>query len=207
MTALENLLTAIRKYEAPKGYGQIYGGMKGVPPGTNVAVMKLRSVRALQDIALKAGSKSSAVGGYQFIKKTLIRVMADLKLTGDEMFASALQDRMAIHLMNGRGYQKYMAGSISAEAFCNNLAMEWASLPVVTVCRGQNRIVQPGETFYAGDGLNRAHHKPETILALVRALKDVAPVPKPVVIPPAPEVPAYKPEPSGFWAWINGLFA
>lgn len=218
--ALKNLLDVIRSKEAPRGYGQIYGGAKGVSLATDVSKMKLRDVRALQDKMLKAGSASSAVGGYQFIKKTLIATMAQMKLTGDEYWTPGLQDQMAVHLMNGRGLQSYLAGRINAVEFANNLAKEWASLPVVSRIKGATRMVNPGETYYAGDGLNKAHHDPKAILKLVEALSDAhwiqqesdqaIPASPPDVepLPPAaPPKPAYRPSIQLVMAVLAGIAA
>lgn len=212
--ALKILLDTIRKHEAPKGYGQIYGGAKGVPKDTDVSKLTLAGVLSLQQRMLAAGSASSACGGYQFIRKTLIATIAQMGLKGTELWDADLQDLMAIHLMENRGLSKYMAGQISLETFCNNLAREWASLPVVTRIKGQKRIVEPGETYYAGDGLNRAHHNPAAIMGLVDALKStekpvqpIPPVPAPMAPEPAP-LPA-TPSPAAvahgsWWAWLFG---
>lgn len=216
--AIKHLLDVIRTKEAPKGYGQIYGGAKGVPRDTDVSKLTLSGVLDLQDRMLAAGSASTACGGYQFIRKTLIATMRAMGLTGSELWDIALQDRMAMHLMKGRGLDKYLAGLIGAEEFCNNLAREWASLPVVTRIKGQKRMVEPGETFYAGDGLNKAHHDPKAILALVRALRQAGPNPavKPVEAspvaeapkapPPAPKPVAPAPAPPRKQTWLEWLF-
>lgn len=170
--AMQKLLAAIRSKEAPKGYGQIYGGAK--PPSVrliNCSTYTVDGVLVLQARMLRAGSKSTACAGYQFIRRTLNGVKIGMKLTGKEVMTPELQDRMAIYLMQQRGLYSYMAGGLSAEAFANNLAKEWASVPVVTRIKGQKRVVNPGETFYAGDGLNKAHHDPVKFLALVKALR------------------------------------
>lgn len=202
MTALNDLLAAIRKHEAPKGYGQIYGGAKGVPKGTDVTAMTLNQVLAMQRAMVKAGSASTASGGYQFIRKTLERTIDEMGLSGDQVWTPELQDRMAVHLMEGRGLSKYLSGTLSAEAFANNLAMEWASLPVVTAIKGaRGRILAPGQSYYAGDGLNKAFHKPDVIMGMVKALRapanaglpteaDKTDLPAGVQIPsPAPQQP------------------
>ena len=196
--ALKALLDVIRKHEAPKGYGQIYGGAKGVPKDTDVSKMTLNGVLAFQRRMLDGKSASTACGGYQFLRKTLMATIAQMGLKGSELWDADLQDRMAVHLMNNRGLGKYMTGQISRDTFCNNLAKEWASLPVVTAIKGASRMLVPGQSYYAGDGLNKAFHKPVVILALVEALKTtekpVQPVPhipapmaqQPLPTPPAP---------------------
>jgi muramidase (phage lysozyme) len=208
--ALTNLLAAIRKHEAPKGYGQIYGGAKGVSKSTDVSIMTLKGVQDLQAKMVKAGSASTACGGYQFIRKTLALTIAEMGLTGKEIWTPALQDRMAVHLLEKRGLSKFLAGKISRETFANNLAMEWASLPVVTPINGK----RVGQSYYAGDGLNKSHHKPAAILALVDALKaaptPARPAPTPVpaeepVAEPSPPTPATEPR-KGFWARLKSWF-
>ena len=189
MANLKPLLEAIRKHEAPKGYGQIYSGATGVSKATDVSKLTLDEVLALQKRMLVAGSASTACGGYQFIRKTLLATISQMGLKGSEVWSPELQDRMAIHLMMGRGLGKYLDGRMSREDFANNLAKEWASLPVVTRIKGQKRMVNPGESYYAGDGLNRAFHKPEAILKLVDALKGSQMPAQPDPAMPAPDTP------------------
>lgn len=191
--SLKALLDAIGKHEAPKGYGQIYGGAKGVPKDTDVSKLTLDGVLSLQSRMLAAKSASTACGRYQFLKKTLMATMAQMGLKGSELWNADLQDRMAVHLMQNRGLGKYLSGQISREAFANNLAKEWASLPVVTAMRGASRDLVPGQSYYAGDGLNKAFHKPEAILKLVDALKGAEMPVQPDPALPAPDTPAPKP--------------
>lgn len=190
--ALIALLAAIRQYEGgpgAKGYGTVYGGS---PVKADVSKMTLDQVLEFQGEMKRAKSRSTACGGYQFIRDTLLATIRQMKLTGEETWTPELQDRMAVHLMEGRGLSRFMAGTIGPDTFANNLAMEWASLPVVTRIKGAHRIVQPGETYFADDGLNKAHHDPAVILALVRALKTGAVV----TVPPAPPPDVPKPEPA-----------
>lgn len=213
---LNNLLDLIGSKEAPKGYGQIYSGAKGVSLSTDVSRMTLDEVLAFQKRMLNGGSASTACGRYQFLRKTLLATISQMGLTGKEVWNRELQDRMAVHLMKGRKLDDYMAGRISAETFANNLAKEWASLPVVTAVRGsQGFVLKPGQSYYAGDGLNKAHHSPEIVLAFVRAVRKPAAPPAPVPLPP--DIPAPEPQPpataqpepakKGWWAWLRGLFS
>ena len=191
MTNLKPILTAIRKHEAPKGYGQIYGGAKGVSKSVDVSKLTLNEVLSLQSRMLAAGSASTASGGYQFIRKTLLATISQMGLKGSEVWSPELQDRMAIHLMKGRGLDKFLSGSISIEDFANNLSMEWASLPVVKSSYNVGSsfyLKKVGQSYYAGDGLNKSHHKPAEILALLDALRrpvDGVPV-LPAPTPPEP---------------------
>lgn len=208
-SALNNLLAAIRKYEGGT-YGQIYGGAKGVGKvsAIDVSIMTLRGVQGLQARMLKGKSVSTACGGYQFIRKTLALTILEMNLTGKEIWTPNLQDQMAIHLLQKRGLNSFLLGKMTRTDFANRLAMEWASLPVVTPINGK----KVGQSYYAGDGLNKSHHKPADILALVDALRVTQPAPpapvpvEPVIIEPQP-LPPVTPAPTGLWAWLKSLFA
>lgn len=135
---------------------------------------------------------SSAAGAGQFMRDTLDtpKSAADLKgqmgISGDELFSPDLQDRMAYHLLKRRGYDKFMAGTMSLTAFAKALAQEWASFPVLATTEGAHRKVARGETYYAGDRLNRALVPPtdiEKLLTEAKAMKGhaaPAPVREPV---------------------------
>jgi len=207
------LLTAVRAHEAPNGYGQVYSGSR---LSGDVSKMTLDGVLNFQTQMLAKGSKSTACGGYQFLRKTLKSTIQEMGLKGTEKWTPELQDRMAVYLMQKRGLGEYLDGKLSAEDFANNLAKEWASLPVVTAIRGQLRTLKPGQSYYAGDGLNKAFHKPETILALVKDIKppsvDIKTPQTPVSAPEAPKVaqeevkpPVAVPEPVKV-SWLGRLF-
>lgn len=120
------------------------------------------------------GTKSSATGRYQFMKATLVGetrkgkfypgLKQEMGLSGSERFTPELQDRMAMHLLNRRGYSKWARGEISATQFANNLALEWASLPNITAQNGR----PAGVSAYAGDGLNKSLVRPSAVLAALR---------------------------------------
>lgn len=180
--AMKSLLNAIGSKEAPKGYNQIYSRAEKIVGKPKLTDMTLTQIRALQNRMIKGGSASSAVGRYQFLRKTLDATRAEMKIAGTAVWTPDLQDRMAVHLMKGRGLNQYLAGDMSRTTFANNLAKEWASLPVVTPINGK----RPGQSYYAGDGLNKAFHDPADILRLVDALK---PSPQPL-LSPEPSEPA-----------------
>lgn len=214
--AISALLTAIRSKEAPKGYGQVYSGAPGAK-NVNVSVMTLDGVLAWQAMVKKKGTKSTAAGAYQFINATLKATIAEMGLKGSEKWTPELQDKMAVYLMQKRGFGEYLDGKITAEQFANNLAKEWASLPVVTEIQGQKRKVKPGQSYYSGDGLNKAHHDPKAILALVKAIKapekpvqDVSPAPAAVSaydVKPPPEVKSEAPTRLGWLDRIRRIWA
>lgn len=79
--------------------------------------------------SMSRGTASSATGRYQFMAATLKGLQKEMGIPGDAKFTPELQDRMAIHLLERRGYSQWKAGEITDAQFANNLALEWAALP------------------------------------------------------------------------------
>lgn len=173
-------------------YDVVWGGIKKADRPAKLSAMTIGQVLAWQD-SIDAKYQSEAAGRYQIMEDTLRGLYAEAGMTTADLFDKAGQDRLATALLNRRGLSRYLAGTITAEAFANNLAKEWASLPVVS---GPNR----GRSYYAGDGLNAALVAVEPFMAAVAAIKAA---PKPVAASPAP-VSAVKP---GFWAAIIAIIA
>lgn len=106
---------------------------------------------------------SSAAGAPQFIRKTLRGLIAELGLLGSQRFTQDLQDRLAYHLLKRRGYEKFMSGRMSKTEFAKQLACEWASFPVLKGTQGQKCYVARGQSYYAGDRLNKALVEPRAV--------------------------------------------
>lgn len=157
--ALKNL---IGHHESGNDYNRIYGsGVKRIP----LTEMTVNEVLAWQDKYVADGSRSSAAGKYQIIRGTLRELKAELNLTGNEKFDAQMQDRMFEKLAERRGLGAFQQGRISEATFMRNLSQEWASLPKDN----------SGLSYYHGDGLNRAHATPRSVvLALQEARLDTA---------------------------------
>lgn len=140
---------------------------------------------------------SSASGAYQFMLATLKELEVKLGLTGTEIFNANLQDRLGYELLKRRGYKAWVEARDSTDSFMIGLAKEWASFPVPSRMRGAHRTVERGQSYYAGDGVNKALVGPDVVWLACEAareativLPDQTPVPKPEVpMEPAPEVP------------------
>ncbi len=78
------------------------------------------------------GTSSSATGRYQFMADTMAGLKKEMGLSGREAFTPELQDRMALKLLERRGYREWSTGRLGDEEFANRLAQEWASLPNLT---------------------------------------------------------------------------
>jgi muramidase (phage lysozyme) len=149
------ILDLIGRAEAPQGYNQIFGRNRFAP----LDQMTVAQVLQMQRQMVSRGSPSSAVGRYQFIRKTLAGLVDKLKIDPSEKFTPELQDRLAMALLEQRGLSRFLNGQISARRFQQNLSMEWAGLPSLN-----------GRSYYAGDGLNKAT---VSTSQLVRALEQL----------------------------------
>lgn len=170
------LLDFIGGIEAPRGYGTIYGN-KQHKLSKPLVEMTLAEVLAAQP-GWSKNHGSSAAGRYQFMRATLQGLIKELGLSTTQKLDANLQDRLGYHLLKRRGYDEFVAGRIGNIEFGKRLAQEWASLPVLASVKGQKRQVTRGQSYYAGDGLNKslvAPEKVETVLALVKGASKPAP--------------------------------
>ena len=138
---------------------------------------------------------SSATGAYQFMHATLKDLKAKVPLTGNEIFSSELQTRFGFVLLQRRGYSAWIDGKSTTDTFMIGLAKEWASFPVPSRMKGAHRVVERGQSYYAGDGVNMALVSPDKVWLACEAARD-AKVPPPESEPPPPK-PEGPPEGSG----------
>lgn len=202
------LLDFIYRTETGKGppecYEVIFGNRQSVleKPLTTMTLDEVEAAQATWSSkawAAKFKSKvaSSAAGAAQFMRntldapKTLRDIEGEMGLTGREKFNPNLQDRMAYHLLKRRGFIEFMAGKLTMPQFGNRLAMEWASFPVLSSIKGdKGRMLKRGETYYAGDGINKVLTKPEDVEAILRKARATGMEFPDVPSPPAEQPPA-----------------
>ena len=151
------VLDLIGRYESRGDYDIVYGGIPKAQRPEKLTAMTIDQVIAWQKQVVAAGAASSAAGKYQIIRKTLEASIAALRMSGARLFDKATQDQLAMHLLRGRGMQRFLDGQIDVDDMALGLAKEWASLPVPRDMKGQSRQVKAGQSYYAGDGLNKAH--------------------------------------------------
>lgn len=180
--------------ENRSGYDVIYGfNQRHLPkPVTQMSVDEVLA----QQASWSSRFGSSATGAYQFMRATLGDLKRELGLRGGQIMDPNLQDRLAYHLLKRRGYEQFVAGSIDRTEFGKRLAMEWASFPVLAAVRGQHQQLARGQSYYAGDRLNKALVSPERLEAvideaLVLARAPVSPPvplprPEPIIVDPVP---------------------
>ena len=99
------------------------------------------------------GKNMKAAGKWQIMPNTLRGLKKSMNLTGDELFTPEMQDRMAFELaMNRKGYRQF-ANATGAEKLAlmgaaqNDLAKEWASMPMANDAEGMNRLKQLRSKF------------------------------------------------------------
>jgi len=184
-----------------------------------VTKMTIGEVLASQKIQRNwAKPASSATGAPQFMYNTLIGLKKELGLRMGQVFDGNLQDRLAYHLLKRRGYLQYMDGSISRSEFGKRLAMEWASFPVLENTQGAHRKLVRGQSYYAGDSLNKSLTSPATVEKILDSLKfgnfpaevAVADEPAPTKKPTTPGTGAVVVVTFGvvlgtFWEWFSNL--
>lgn len=177
MPNLEPLKALIARFESKGNYNIVYGGIPERyrpeqhlgKPVTQCSIDEILGWQAYVT-SNQVGAVSSAAGKWQVIRKTLIEFAPKAGLKGDDLFDPENQDRIFEVLLERRGYAAFLAGHLSEADFANNIAKEWAAMPVVTHVKGAHREVAPGECYYSGDEINKALVAPETFLEAIRAI-------------------------------------
>ena len=156
------LLDVIASGESGKaGYDAVYSGSK-IKPNKPISTMTIGEVIKYQKDSVRAGSKSSAVGRYQFIRKTLEATCKRLGLSENDLFNAENQDRCAIDLLNANktnGLNSWLSGKGSDGGLQNWISSQWASVKNTS-----------GRGTYDGDGLN--HAGIGSIIAYAKQVKD-----------------------------------
>lgn len=159
---------AVKAQGVESAYDVVWSGIRKEDRPKKLSAMTIGRVLWWQDL-IDSRYQSEAAGKYQIMEDTL----RTLDIDETALFDAAMQDQLALQLLDRRGWSKVEAGLMTPEAFGNALAKEWASFPVIT---GPKR----GRSYYDGDGLNSAHTTPEAVMAAIRAsLAPAAPEPLP----------------------------
>lgn len=175
-TAVTPLLDFIGNKES-EGYDDISGLVsRSRYPTKPLTQMTIQEVLNWQE-SIDRFQNSEASGRYQIMEDTLRGYNNDRSsgpgnplytragLSASDLFSPENQDKMAIELLRGRGLDKYLSGELSREQFANNLASEWAALPVVTG-------VNAGRSVYEGDRAgNRALTTVQEFLSVLDQIK------------------------------------
>ncbi|WP_299083405.1 hypothetical protein [uncultured Ruegeria sp.] len=151
-----DLLRFIRHFEARGSYDIFYADIRQPPPKP-LTQMTVGEVLIWQG-SLK-GTRSTAAGGYQFIRGTLADLVQRHNIPRSARFDQNLQDRLARHLIDDCAG----ARARGTTAFGNCLAEIWAALPLLSG-------PQKGRSAYHGIAGNRALTTPENFTAVLQGL-------------------------------------
>lgn len=164
-TAYAPLLTLIAEGESRGNYNAHFGNANNQT--LQFTRMSIAEVLEWQRQFVQDGYPSNAVGRYQIIRPTLVGLVEELKLDTSQPFSPTLQDKLAITLMERRGSISYIKRELSTEEFAHNLSKEWAALPQIT---GEHSA----ESYYSGDGLNKALIDTASVVRAVETFKTLA---------------------------------
>ena len=144
------ILDLIAKYEAVGGsYDSIY------PSRTKPGLSKMTIAEADSWQASTASSRGSAAAGrYQFMN--IKHQAAYAGIGSDAIFSPENQDKMAIALIEKKRKVTYDLMQKNPDEAMIRLGMEWAALPMPKAMRGHKGMVNAGQSYYAGDGKNKA---------------------------------------------------
>ena len=127
-----------------------YNTMAGGGNKKQLTSMTINEVLQYQN---SRGANMKAAGKWQIMPNTLRGLKKSMNLTGEELFTPEMQDRMAFELaMNRKGYRQF-ANATGAEKLAlmgaaqNDLAKEWASMPMANDAEGMHRLKQLRSKF------------------------------------------------------------
>lgn len=123
------------------GYDAVQHGAR-IRPSKRPTEMTIAEIDAWIDAT---PGQPHAIGKYQFIPKTLRRLVRLLDIPATTRFEPRVQDLLADQLLREAGIQRAVRGEIGRHMFMNNLARIWAGLPTSN-----------GRSYYHGYAGNRA---------------------------------------------------
>lgn len=123
---MEQLRGLIRNAESRRdGYDAVQHGARIKPPQPPTRMTLAQIDRWIDDTP----RQPHAIGKYQFIPKTLRRLVQAQNLPPDTRFSPAIQDQLADQLLAEAGLRRFLRGELSRHGFMNNLAKIWAGFP------------------------------------------------------------------------------
>ncbi|WP_271784928.1 DUF4280 domain-containing protein [Aquimarina algiphila] len=153
---------------------QTKGGLKEI---SNLTIVKMK----ISEVQIKQKNRDIfAVGRYQLIPKTLTAAISSLNLDVSKNLDEEMQDKIFDeYLIDKKRPQiiAYLEGNGSVNDAMYAAAKEWASIGVekgkkisnIKVKENGKEVLKSrvatkgGESYYSGDGLNKAHITPEQI--------------------------------------------
>ena len=136
-----DLLNFIARYESGGDYNIMVGGKRG-----NLTSMTVGNILDMQKNMISRGHESTAIGRYQYIRKTLANTAAQMGMdVNSTKFDEKTQDALAIQTLRTIGLEDWLSGKLDDGTFLNKVARIWAGIPKTS-----------GGSAHAGVGSNKA---------------------------------------------------
>ena len=157
----QEILDTIYKYESDGNFNRWVSGFKG-SPNQDLTKMSVSEVLEAQLRSVRNGG-GSAAGAGQVIHPTLMGLLKNGVVNAEDQFNEDTQNNRSrrnpptrCHLLEQRGYSKWVNGDLSTQKFGNNIAKEWAAMPLLEDTYKGAKQVNRGSSYHAGVGDNQA---------------------------------------------------
>lgn len=168
--ALGNLIGKAESSDDYSAYNFVENGKMRSRYKTDLTEWNLREILQSQK-----EKKMYAIGRYQLLQTTLEEAIKALRLSLDHLFNEGVQDYIFDGYLITRkrpAIMTYIEGAGDYKQCRLGLAREWASMPVLPGTTLHNgSIAKGGESYYAGDGRNKAHITDREISEALEATK------------------------------------
>lgn len=157
---LLDLIASVESSTDRKNNG--YDAQNGAPGGVRPGLSQM----TIGEIARTAPGAS---GRYQQMPQYLLGRAKAAGFNENTVFSPAVQDALAIKLIEGRGGNSWLAGKMSTEQFMQGLANEWAALPNAYgrfSYRGQGSSLRPEKVKSTLDMVKKSSEVPSTAGAI-----------------------------------------
>jgi len=124
---IDGLLSLIGSAEAGRaGYDAIHHRAWVLPDKAPTQM----TVQEIVDWIDATPRQNHAIGRYQIIPMTLSYLISVEDVPMNAVFTPALQDRLAVRLINDAGLPEFLSGQMAPVDFLDSLAFVWAGLPL-----------------------------------------------------------------------------
>lgn len=137
----------------------------------DLSKLSINDVLARNTLGFSDKNRMNAVGKYQIIASTMRELVGYMHLSGNEKLTPEMQDKLFEGLLRMKGIYKHLVGKdADIQKAMIMIAKTWASAGVPIAMMGAHRMLEAGESFYAGDGGNKSNrHSTDKIKAALVA--------------------------------------
>ena len=144
-SARQKILNTIYGVESNNNYDAWNTSAKN-PPQKDLTSLTVKEIMDYQ-----GNNKGPAAGAGQIKFDTLSYLINAGTLSEDDLFTAATQDIANNKLLDRRGFNSWLSGDLSDLDFGDNIASEWASIPLLSSMTTPNGVEKErGESRYGG---------------------------------------------------------